>query len=140
MITDAHLTEATSAAFQAGFLPSGSQLAARKAVTAARHRRAQVVGSAPLAGLRIKLPKIRKGSPRITEKIITRLAVAAIMITIGMEILVAAGVSYSTFTNPGDKGWTFGTETTFVGVDHSSGESDVMLCIDGHLIYGPSCG
>lgn len=145
MITEAHLTEGRMLGAQQRSLREMQQEAARKLIASpgfqrgeraqiASHRKSVMVGHAPLAG--IKLPKI----PLPSTKLIRRVIMLALLVILGAEVMLAAGVKLSTYQNPGDKGWVFGNETTFVGVDHSRGESDLTLCIGGHLVFGPSCG
>jgi hypothetical protein len=142
MITTAHLAEATSTASRTGYIPTAPHQAARKAVAAASHRKA-TVGHAPMAGvklIKIRMPKINFSRLLPSEKTMIRFTLVCVAFALLLEILVAAGVKYNTFVNPGDKGWIFGTEKTFFGVEHYDGNREFMLCIDDHVIFGGSCG
>lgn len=137
-ITETHIAEAR--ALNPHRAATAAIAAARKAPTT--HRR---VGHAPLAGRGIGLRKLvrpLKAFNRLlpSQRAMERATIVGMAIALLLEILVAAGVHYAAFVNPGDKGWIFGTEKTFFGVEHYQGNREFMLCIDDHLIFGVSCG
>jgi len=137
-ITAAHIAEARAL---------NPLTASRDAIAAASkipttHRR---VGHAPLAGRGIDLRKLVRPLASLrrllpSQRSLERATVVAIAVALLLEVLVAAGVHYSAFKNPGDTGWIFGGEKTFFGVEHYEGNREFMLCIDDHLIFGGSCG